>query len=86
MRQLWGQGMAQSDIIDIQAVEKQFKDEWLLFEVTETDDTDQPLRGRLLCHDPDRDVVHQVDLRTQVDHAYITFTGQVVPDGFEAAL
>jgi hypothetical protein len=73
-------------IIDIAEMEKQFKDEWLLFEVLETDEQDQPLKGRLICHHPDRDYVHQKDMETRYPYTYVTYTGPVVPEGIEAAL
>ena len=44
-----------NEIIDITEVEKQFKNEWLLFEVLETGIHNQPIKGRLICHHPDRD-------------------------------
>ena len=75
-----------TDIIDIPETEAQFQDEWLLFEVLETDDLNQPTRGRLLCHHPDRQVVHKCDMQLRPHHAYITFTGPVVAEGYEVVL
>jgi len=74
------------EIIDIAEVEKQFKDEWLLFEVLETDEQDQPVRGRLICHHPDRNYIHKVDMETRFPRAYITYTGPVIPEGTVAIL
>ena len=62
--------MEHIEIIDIAEVEKQFKDEWLLFEVLETDEQDQPVRGRLICHHPDRDYIHKVDMETRQVSVY----------------
>lgn len=74
------------DVIDIAAAEKKIKDEWLLFEVIETDAQDQPIRGRLICHNEDRDYIHQIDMETRYPHTYITYTGPAVPEGTEAVM
>lgn len=74
------------EIIDIAEVEKQFRDEWLLFEVLETDSQDQPIRGRLICHHQDRDYIHKIDMETRFPYAYITYTGPVIPEGTVAIL
>ena len=78
--------MNEHEVIDISTAEGQYNDEWLLFEVVEADDRNQPLRGRLICHDRDREVVHQKDLETRFPFAYITYAGPVLPEGVEAAL
>ena len=45
---------------NIAEIEAQYHDEWLLFEVLETDEWDRPVKGRLLCHSKSRDDIHQV--------------------------
>ena len=39
-----------ADIVDIAEETKKYEDEWVLFEVTETDERSFPVMGRLLCH------------------------------------
>ena len=75
-----------TNIIDIPETETQFQDEWLLFEVLETDDLEQPTKGRLLCHHPDRLVVHKRDMELRLPYTYTTFTGPVIPEGYEIVL
>ena len=75
-----------TDIVDIPETEKQFKDEWLLFEVLETDHLNQPTKGRLLSHHRDREVVHRRDMELRLPRTYTTFTGPVVADGYEVVL
>jgi len=75
-----------TDIVSIPETERLYKDEWLLFEVLESDALGQPLRGRLLCHHPDLEVMHEVDMRVRPFHGYRVYTGPPVADGFEAVL
>jgi len=75
-----------TDLVSIPETEKQYKDEWLLFEVVESSEQDEPLRGRLLCHHPDQGPIYDhADGKDALD-LYITFTGPAVPDGYEAVL
>jgi len=37
---------------DIPQLEKQYPDEWLLFEVYEVDKLNRPTKGKLLAHSP----------------------------------
>jgi len=75
-----------TDIVDIPETEKQYKDEWLLFEVVESDADGTPLRGRLLFHHPDREVTFDRGAEFESLCVYVTYTGPVVPEGFEAVL
>ena len=75
-----------TDIVDIPETEKLYKDEWLLFEVVETSQQGEPLKGRLLCHSPDQDVVYAADQSLGPLLTYMTFAGPVLPDGQVAVL
>lgn len=68
-----------SEAVDIEETVKQYKDEWLLFEVLETDDLDRPTKGRLLCHSKSRDEIHEVAMRLRPKEAMTVFTGDPVP-------
>jgi len=67
------------EIINIPETEKRYKDEWLLFEVIETDRLNQPIRGRLLYHSKDRNEIHKVAMKSKCKIDYITFTGDPFP-------
>ena len=69
------------DIVNIPETEKQFKDEWLLFEVLETDQLNRPYRGRLLFHSKDREEANKKLLETEDIFIYLTFTGEPIPKG-----
>jgi hypothetical protein len=66
-------------IVIIAEVEKLYPNEWLLFEVVETDEQNQPIRGRLLAHDPDHDAVVRVLLETDCAHTYHYYNGEPIP-------
>jgi hypothetical protein len=70
-----------SDIVNIADIEKQYEDEWLLFEVVEADDLDRPIKGRFLGHSKSREEIHQVimEKRSPDKCMYIRFNGDPVP-------
>jgi hypothetical protein len=51
------------EVVDIAEESKKHQDEWVLFEVTEVDQSDEPRRGRLLCHSRSRDEIHEVAMQ-----------------------
>ncbi|MHC4253153.1 MAG: hypothetical protein ACYS9X_28875 [Planctomycetota bacterium] len=67
------------EVVDITEETKKHEDEWLLFEVIETDDHDRPLRGRLLAHSKDRDDVHEVVMKHMGLDLQTIYTGDLVP-------
>ena len=78
--------MDASDVVDIEETVKRYKDEWLLFEVLETDDLDRPTKGRLLCHSKSRDEIHEVAMKERPKEAMTVFTGDPVPPGMIVSL
>lgn len=56
------------------------------FELLQTDELNQPTRGRLLCHHPDRDVVHRRNIQLRLPHTYTTFAVPLIPEGYEIVL
>jgi len=51
------------EVVDIAEESRKHPDEWVLFEVTEVDKSDEPVKGRLLCHSRSRDEIHEVAMR-----------------------
>ncbi|MHC4249551.1 MAG: hypothetical protein ACYS9X_10535 [Planctomycetota bacterium] len=70
---------ADADIVDIEVESKRHPDEWVLFEVTEVDANDRPVKGRLLCHSKSRDDLHVEAMKARDRHTYAFFTGEPVP-------
>jgi len=72
--------MSRKDGIVIMAeIEKLYPNEWLLFEVVETDEQNQPIKGRLLAHNPDHDAVVRVLLEADCAHTYHYYNGEPMP-------
>ena len=65
--------------IDIAEETKKHEDEWLLFEVVETDDHDRAIRGRLLAHSKSRDDIHEVVMKHMELDLQTMYTGDPVP-------
>ena len=65
---------------------EQYPDEWLLFEVTETDKTGWPTKVRFVAHDPSRERIADIAIEQDLDHTLTRFAGDVLPKGFHAAL
>lgn len=72
--------------MNIEEVKKQFKDEWVLLEVTKEDDSHQPLEVNVLTHSQNRDDVYDALLKTKEGlHVAIIFTGELIKEGYAAA-
>ena len=74
------------EITNIPEVEKCYQDEWLLFEVTETDELNRPIKGRLLAHNPSRAAVYDIMGRNRSKYAYVTYTGPKPRKGMVSVL
>jgi len=67
------------EAVDIAEESQRHKDEWLLFEVTEVDEIDRPVKGRLLFHGKSRAEVHEAAMQVRDKETYVFFTGPVAP-------
>ncbi len=47
------------ETLDIAEETARYEDEWLLFEVVETDEVDQPVKGRLLRHSRNHQEIYE---------------------------
>ena len=68
-----------SDVVDIAEESRNYRDEWILFEVTEVTEDDLPVRGRLLFHGKSRDDLHRQAMKVRDLDTYAFFTGEPVP-------
>jgi len=71
---------------DILQMEKQYQDEWLLFEVYETNEVGHAIKGKLLAHSPSRAALDEFSAKIRCHHWYITYTGDVPKKGMEVVL
>ncbi len=77
-----------ADIVDIAEEAKKYDREWLLFEVTEVDERQWPVKGRLLCHTESSDEVHAVAMKHRNADLGLQFifTGDPIPDDMYVVL
>jgi len=71
---------------NIPEIEKQYPDEWLLFEVYETDNSNRPTRGKLLAHSPSRTALDEYWDKIEVKFPYVVWTGPKPKKGFVSVL
>ncbi len=72
--------------VDISEEAEHHKDEWLLFEITEMDEIEQPVKGRLLYHCKSRAEVHREEMKYLDLFTYAFFTGPAAPPDMILAL
>ena len=68
-----------SDVVDIAEETKRHKDEWLLFEVTETTENDMPVKGRLLATSKSRAGINEEAAKYPGLDLQTIYTGDIVP-------
>jgi hypothetical protein len=66
----------------VAVIMSRYPDEWVFFEVVTEDEYGAPHTGRLIAHNPDREVVENVvrERRELYDIA-VWYSGELVPDG-----
>ena len=74
------------EAVDIPEVEKQYQDEWLLFEVYEVDKQGRPIKGKLLAHSPSLAALEEFSHKIQCHHSYVTYTGDRPKKGMAVVL
>lgn len=63
---------------------KEYKDEWLLIKVTQTDKLDRPTKGELILHSKNKGQVYEKQ-RKMRDDLYITYAGELPKKGYAVA-
>lgn len=71
---------------NIKEIEKQYTDEWLVFEVYESDQMNEPVKGKLLAHSPSRAAVYEALSKHPCQRWYVTFAGQRPQKGMHVVL
>jgi len=72
--------------LDVLEIEKQYQDEWLLFEVYEVDEQGRPVKGKLLAHSPSRATLDEFSSKIRCHHSYVTYTGDRPRKGMAVVL
>ena len=68
------------ELLSFDEIEKRYDSEWVLIGDPETDEKLNILRGRVLCHSPDRDEVDRKDKELRPRSAAILYIGSPPPD------
>lgn len=74
------------EIDSIPDIEKQYKDEWLLFEVYEENELGQPIKGKLIAHSPSRKALNEYWDKVDVKFPYVVWTGRIPQKKIEVIL
>ncbi len=69
-----------TDMMTKAEIEAQFVGEWILVEDPETNEALEVLRGRVICHSKDREVIDREMLARRPKHAAVLYTGTMPPD------
>lgn len=69
----------------IEEIKKKFKNEWVLVEILERDELNQPTKGRIIAHSRNRDDTYDAMRRTKAKHLYHFYTGQIPKKGYAVA-
>jgi hypothetical protein len=67
----------------VQEMFAQYPNEWIFFEVVKEDSNGWPTQGILIAHHPDRTIVDQIALQTEVRHSATFYSGPIVPEESE---
>ena len=68
----------------IEEIEKKYKDEWVLIEVLEENEFEEPTKGRLIAHSKSRDEIYDL-LKDKTGDISVFFTGEIPKKGYAVA-
>jgi len=66
-----------SEVLTIDEINRRYPDEWVLIGDPEKDVSGRLVRGEVLCHSPDRDIVYDEAVRTPHTRIATHFSGDV---------
>jgi len=69
----------------IEKIKRKFKKEWVLVEVLEENELDQPTKGRIIAHSKNRDDIYDALKETKGKHTYQFWTGKIPEKGYAVA-
>lgn len=69
--------------MNIDEIKEQYKDEWVLVEVTKRDSLGQPIEGNVITHSRNRDDTYEA--MTKAKHLYHIYTGKIPTKGYAVA-
>jgi hypothetical protein len=69
----------------IEEIKRKFKGEWVLVEVLEKDELNQPRKGRVIAHSKNRDDTYDAMTRIKAKYLYHFYTGEIPKKGYAVA-
>ena len=72
------------EIATVEEIEKKYKDEWVIIEVLEENELEEPIKGKLLAHSKSRDEIYDL-LKDKSGDISVFFTGEIPKKGYAVA-
>lgn len=72
-------------MLSVEEISTQYKDEWVLIEVQETDAEGNPTKGRVIAHSKDREETYRALRKTSVGDVAHFYTGAIPKEGYAVA-
>lgn len=76
--------MSQPKEMTIEEIKEKYKNQWVLVEVLEEDELQQPLKVNLLAHSKTRDEIYEA-LKKHPGYTYHFYTGKIPKEGYVVA-
>jgi len=71
--------------MDVEEIKQKYKDEWVLVEVTKTDELGQPVEGNIIAHSRNRDDTYEAMKHTKAKDIAHFYTGEIPKKGYAVA-
>ena len=68
----------------IEEIERKYKDEWVIIEVLEENEFEEPTKGRLIAHSKSRDEIYDL-LKDKTADISVFITGEIPKKGYAVA-
>jgi hypothetical protein len=72
------------EIATVEEIEKKYKDEWVIIEVLEVNELEEPIKGKLIAHSKSRDEIYDL-LKDKTGDFSVFFTGEIPKKGYAVA-
>ena len=72
------------EIATIEEIERKYRDEWVIVEVLEENDHEEPTKGKLIAHSKSRDEIYDL-LKEMTGDICMFFAGEIPKKGYAVA-
>ncbi len=84
-RNLFSKTEREEEMETIEKIKKKYKNEWVLLEVLEENELNQPTNGKIIAHSKNRDDIYDALKGTKGKHTYQFWTGEIPEKGYAVA-